>query len=719
MTTSSTPRGPSVQSDPRRQLLDTLEVTERRIPLAGISTPMLEGGVGPPVILLHGPAGHALHWVRVIPALVTSHHLVVPDLPGHGESQVDGELDAERVLAWLDELIEQTCGGRAALIGQVLGGAVAARFAIRRPGRVSQLVLIDTFGLRDFQPASEMGDAAEAFFTRPTTATHEGLWRYCAHDLDVLRERMGSLWPPFATYNVDRAGTPPVMAAVSLLLTEFGKAIPTAELARIAVPTSLVWGRHDLATPLAVAEAASARHGWPLHVIESCNDDPPIEQPEALAAVIGSVLRREPGKVSAGREREKVHTLIIGAGQAGLATSYWLKKSGIEHLLVERRPTLGGAWNDRWDSFTLVAPNYTLRLPGMPYSGSDPDGFMPGNQVLRYVRDYAAFLSAPVRLDTGIDRLSASNGTFEAHSGRTTFEAENVVLATGPYPRPKLPAAALSLPGHVQQIHSNDYRRPGQLARGAVLVVGTGQSGAQIAEELADAGREVHLALSMCPSAPRRYRGRDCIWWLMQSYLYGAEVGVRFPTVDDLPTPAARFACNPVLSGKDGGHDINLRQFSRRGVHLYGRLESVHGATAHFSDDLAERLRFAETNFDEELRPLFDAYIAAADIDAPPDDRPPPDDFLPATSTQLDLDGAGVRSVVWATGYRLDFGWVDLPVLDQWGYPRHVRGVTTYPGLYAVGLPWLYSEPSSVFAGVGADAAHVVGHIARHRVKGG
>jgi hypothetical protein len=251
-----------------------------------------------------------------------------------------------------------------------------------------------------------------------------------------------------------------------------------------------------------------------------------------------------------GGRREQVHTLVIGAGQAGLATSYWLQRAGVEHLLVERRPMLGGTWPDRWDSFTLVGPNYTLRLPGMFYSGPDPEGFMPRDQVVRYVQEYATFVGAAVRLGTGIDRLVRSNGRFEAQSQDTTFEARNVVLATGPYQRPSIPEAARSLSDRIQRLHSNEYRRPGQLAAGAVLVVGTGQSGAQIAEELMQAGREVHLAVSMCPSIPRRYRGRDSIWWLLQSFLHGAEVGVKFPTVDDLPTPAARFACNPHVSGR-------------------------------------------------------------------------------------------------------------------------------------------------------------------------
>jgi putative flavoprotein involved in K+ transport len=418
-----------------------------------------------------------------------------------------------------------------------------------------------------------------------------------------------------------------------------------------------------------------------------------------------------------GPAREHVDTLVIGAGQAGLATSHWLKQARVEHLLLERRDRLGGSWHDRWDSFCLVAPNFTLRLPGMPYAGPEPDAFMARDGVVKYVQDYAASFGAPVRLGTGVQRLTAANGGFEAHSERAVVSARNVVLATGPYPHPKIPDVARALPPHIRQLHSNDYRRPQQLPGGAVLVVGTGQSGTQIAEELHQAGRAVHLAVSLCGSAPRRYRGRDVIWWLMQSFLHGAEVGVNFPTVDDLPSPAARFAPNPHVSGKDGGHDIDLRQFARRGIQLYGRLEATSEGTAHFSADLAERLRFADTQFDLELRPLFDAYIAAAGIDAPPDDRPPRETFTPKMVTELDLDRAGVTSVIWATGYRLDFSWVQLPVFDEWGYPRHVRGVTTHPGLYAVGLPWLYSEPSSVIAGVGADAAHIVEHIVRRNAE--
>jgi putative flavoprotein involved in K+ transport len=408
-----------------------------------------------------------------------------------------------------------------------------------------------------------------------------------------------------------------------------------------------------------------------------------------------------------------VDTLVVGAGQAGLATSYCLTNAGVEHLVVDRQDHLGSAWANRWDSFCLVTPNFSLQLPGFAYYGPDPESFMPRDDVMKYIESYAASFHPPVELNTGIRRLVGTDGRFEAQTdGGVTITARNVVLATGPYHRPKIPAAADQLPGRVQQLHSHGYRRPEQLADGAVLVVGTGQSGVQIAEELHEAGRDVHLAVSMCLGAPRRYRGRDVIWWLVELLQNGDRVGVSLPTVQQLPSPAARFGCVPHATGKNGGHDINLRQFARQGIELYGGLMSVSGSTAHFSADLQERLVFAETRFDQTFRPLFDAYDVAAGVDAPRDDRPTPDTFTPPTRTELDLDAAGIRSVVWCTGYRLDYGWVDLPVFDEWGYPLHERGVTTHPGLYAVGLPWLHRQPSAAFAGVGADAAHVVDHIA-------
>lgn len=713
----------------REQLLGSLPVREQRRVLAGIPSAVLEGGDGPPMVLLHGPAAGAAHWWRVIPELARQHRVIAPDLPGHGNTELGREpLDATRVLEWLEALISATCEQPPVLVGELLGGAIAACFAASRSDRLSRLVLVDSFGLQPFQPTPEFARALGAFSAEPSSDTHQRLWALCAHDLARLQGQLGEIWSPFETYNVEQARLPSTQRAVRALMEAFAvPAIAPDLIAQISVPTCLIWGRHDRATPLEVAEAASTRHGWPLHVIEAANDAPPMEQPEAFVRLLLAELQTQrplatrasaPGRPQLEPERrEHVDTLVIGAGQAGLATSYWLSRAGIEHLVLDRRQELGGGWNDRWDSFHLVAPNFCLLLPGMPYAGPDPDAFMPRAEVIEYVKAYAKFCEAPIRCGSNVEQLKAVDGGFGARTPTTTFVARQVVLATGPYQRPKLPPFARQLPPHIEQHHSHDYRRPAQLADGGVLVVGTGQSGTQIAEELLRAGRDVHLAVSMCPSAPRRYRGRDVIWWLLQSFSNREKLGLPFPTVHDLPTPAARFACNPHCSGEGGGHDIHLRQFARQGMHLYGRLEGVSGTLLHFSGDLAERLHFADSQFDAEFRPLFDAYIRAAGVDAPPDDRGPRDSFVPPIITELDLDAAGIRSVVWATGYQLDFSWVQLPIFDDWGYPRHQRGVTEHAGLYAVGLPWLYSEPSSVFAGVGADAAHVVEHLVRQRVR--
>ena len=277
----------------RRRLLADKPVSERRLLLAGISTAVLEGGDGPPLLLLHGPMGNATHWLEIIPDLVASHRVIVPDLPGHGASEwiVDRPIDAARVIAWLAELIEQSCQEPPVLVGQLLGGALAARYASVHSHRLSRLVLVDTLGLRPFQPTPAFGLALANFLAQPSERTHTDLWHHCAFNLEALRQRLGERWQPFETYNLDRARTPSVQVAVATLMEHFGApAISHGDLARIAVPTTLIWGRHDRATPLTVAEEISARCGWPVHVIENCNDDPPIEQPAALLRALRAAL---------------------------------------------------------------------------------------------------------------------------------------------------------------------------------------------------------------------------------------------------------------------------------------------------------------------------------------------------------------------------------------------------------------------------------------------
>jgi FAD/FMN-containing dehydrogenase/pimeloyl-ACP methyl ester carboxylesterase len=319
----------------RAQLTAGLPVSERRLDLAGVSTAVLEGGDGSPVVLLHGPGGSAAHWTGVIPALVAGHRVVAPDLPGQGASELnDGDLDSARVLAWLRELIDYTCESPPALVGHALGGAIAARFAAVAGERVRRLVLVDALGLSGFDPAPDFGRALHEFGAEPSTGTHETLWRHCAFDLDRLRERMGGRWAAFETYNLDRARTPDVQAALGVLMESFGNPpIPEEELARIRVPTALIWGRHDLATRLEVAEVAGMRYGWPLRVIEECADDPPVEQPEAFLEALRSTLDEPPDDAEPLGRRLRGTVLRPGDPNFADATLLW-------NAMIDKTPAL-------------------------------------------------------------------------------------------------------------------------------------------------------------------------------------------------------------------------------------------------------------------------------------------------------------------------------------------------------------------------------------------
>jgi pimeloyl-ACP methyl ester carboxylesterase len=280
--------------DVRRRLLAGVPVSDRRLELAAIPTAVLEGGDGPPMVLLHGSGEFAALWLRVVGDLVAGgHRVVAPDLPGHGASGVDGgDLDGDRMAAWLGELIERTCPSRPQLVGHVLGGAIAARFAIDQGDRLRGLVLVDTLGLSRFRPAPKFALTLVAFQARPTTRSYHRFMRQCSFDLDGLREQMGERWEPFVAYNLELARGPGAKV-VGRMLRELGvPRIPPAELARIAVPTALIWGRQDRANRLRIAEAASARYGWPLHVIENCADDPPRDQPEAFLQALHTATER-------------------------------------------------------------------------------------------------------------------------------------------------------------------------------------------------------------------------------------------------------------------------------------------------------------------------------------------------------------------------------------------------------------------------------------------
>jgi putative flavoprotein involved in K+ transport len=282
---------------------------------------------------------------------------------------------------------------------------------------------------------------------------------------------------------------------------------------------------------------------------------------------------------------QQIDVVIIGGGQAGLALSYYLTQQGRAHVVLERGQVAETWRSQRWDSFTLVTPNWMTQLPGFPYQGEDPDSFLPRDDVVTFLERYARSFQAPVHcgVQSTAVRLRPEGNGYLVETNRDTYIASTVVLATGGFPRPKLPQASAAIPVNIMQLHSNQYRKPQRLPSGAVLVVGSGQSGSQIAEELHQSGRQVYLCISRCGRSPRRYRGKDIMWWINQMGGYDR-------TVDALPSPAARFACHPDLSGKDGGHEINLRQLAREGVVLLGRLQEVQGSRAILAPDLEKTL---------------------------------------------------------------------------------------------------------------------------------
>ncbi len=402
----------------------------------------------------------------------------------------------------------------------------------------------------------------------------------------------------------------------------------------------------------------------------------------------------------------RMETVVVGAGQAGLVMSSFLGRAGREHLLLERRSTLGGGWQDRWDEFRLVTPNVLASFPGHPYDGADPDGFMTRDEIVARVAGYADRIHAPVALETAVERLSKPGDRFRIETSGGTIEADQVVVATGSYHVPRLPAVARDLPPNIEQLHSHDYRKETTLAPGAVLVVGSGQSGVQIAEELHEAGRQVYLSVGQCGRAPRRYRGRDLFAWLAAIGMRGGAHGLSLPTVDKLPDPRIKFAANPHLSGHGGGHDTNLREFAARGMTLLGRVEGVAGRRLRLAPDLSVNLARADGFFGQQMQGLIERFIEAEGIDAPPDDRIP-FTFEPPEVAELDLDEAGISTVIWTTGYRLDYGWIDLPILDELGYPKQVRGVAEVPGLYFLGLLWQHAQPSATLIGPLMDGPYL------------
>lgn len=404
---------------------------------------------------------------------------------------------------------------------------------------------------------------------------------------------------------------------------------------------------------------------------------------------------------------EKIETIIIGGGQAGLSISYYLCQSGHEHLVLEQANQAANAWrNDRWDSFTLLTPNWSIKLPGNTYRGNNPDGFMTRAEIISLFEKYIENFDLPVQYNTSVieaTRLENGEG-YRVQTNDKIYQARNVVMGTGQFQKPKVPAFSMNIPANVLQLHSGQYRNLHQLPEGAVLVVGSAQSGTQIAEELYQSGRTVYLCVGSAPRVPRRYRGRDIFSWL-------SDTGFTDRTVDKLPSPKAKFAGNPHLSGKDGGRTINLHLFARDGIRLLGRILDAENGKINLAANLKENLAKAD-KAEADLAAMIDQYIEKNGINAPEEFLPKYQDGYDVEEiTELDLKAAGINTIIWAMGYSFDYSLVKLPVTDQAGYPIHQRGVTQYPGLYFIGLSWLYKHKSPLLLGVGEDADYIAAHI--------
>jgi putative flavoprotein involved in K+ transport len=399
---------------------------------------------------------------------------------------------------------------------------------------------------------------------------------------------------------------------------------------------------------------------------------------------------------------ESVDVLVVGGGSAGLSVSHELTGLGIDHVVLERG-RIGQAWRGRWDSFCLVTPNWSVRLPGGAYAGEDPDGFMPRDEIVAHLERYAAASGAPIRENVAVRTIDRAPDGFVARTSAGDLRAGRVVLCTGAFQRAHRPAGSDSLPADLPQINLEDYRNPGALPPGSVLVVGSGQSGAQLAEELREAGRDVVLSCGKAPWAPRRLGDHDLVWWLEAS-------GFLDQPVAALPSPAARLGANPLATGHGGGHDLNLRTLQAMGVTLVGHFLGADGQEARFAPDLADSVAWGDAKH-QELMGLF--RRAADERGLPRPEVADPEPLDGAAPERVPLDGFG--AVVFAGGFRPDFRswlpWADA--FDELGFPIQVDGASTVvDGLFFVGSHFLRTRKSSTLIGVGGDATLVARAIA-------
>ncbi|HET9802077.1 MAG TPA: NAD(P)/FAD-dependent oxidoreductase, partial [Candidatus Acidoferrum sp.] len=409
---------------------------------------------------------------------------------------------------------------------------------------------------------------------------------------------------------------------------------------------------------------------------------------------------------------EQVETVITGGGHAGLTMSYFLSQRGLEHVVLERG-RVGERWiSERWDSFHFQFPNSTIELPGYKYQTDDPDGFVPGREIVRFIQEYADYIKAPVRCGVNVIALESlvNSMSYLLRTNAGAIEARNVVIATGSREKGIIPRLNSGVPNDIRQLHSSGYRNAGELPAGAVLVVGSGASGFQIAEDLHQYGRQVYLCVGRHRPLARRYRGRDYALWAM-------EMGMFERRRAESP---ATSAPGPLLTGVNGGYQADVRALASKGIVLLGRLKAVTGSRLALAPDLEENLTKGEewlVNYKKSV----DDYIAKNKLNIP-EESPPNLSPIQKTSAstpilELDLRIAGITSIIWATGFGNEYDWLKVPVLDERREPLHERGVTQFPGIYFLGLRWLYKQKSGFlsFGGPAEDADYLAEQIAaRH-----
>lgn len=400
--------------------------------------------------------------------------------------------------------------------------------------------------------------------------------------------------------------------------------------------------------------------------------------------------------------------IIVGGGQAGLSVAYCLKQKGISYIIFEKDEIASSWKHKRWDAFCLVTPNFQCRLPGYAYRGNDPEGFMGRDEIVDFVKGYAKSFDANIYEHVPVYEVTKDDADegYEVETSMGKFTADQVVIAAGNFHSPKFPAIYKKMNPAIQQLHSSEYKSPEQLPEGGVLVVGTGQSGCQVAEDLFMAGKQVHLCVGNAPRSPRRYRGKDVVEWLENMGHYDIPI-------DEHPDgEKVRRKVNHYLTGRDGGKEIDLRAFAQEGMKLYGLLKDIDGDMLTLGDNLKEDLDKADKSY-VGIKKKIDEYIEENNIiNAGPVDPPYEPVWEPESVVDsLNLKEENITSVIWCIGWDFDFSWIKLPVLDENGYPNHFRGVTPIDGLYFIGLAWLYTWGSGRFSGIAPDAAYLASKI--------